>query len=131
MRNIPDAVSGLCEENKNWSCHGGRIGNEKNATDRYIEIRINGFEREIHWSLYAASFSLLLFPGYFSETVNLDIDYSIDGKLYSVNFSEKPNWSYWFGWIFFPWGSFASAPDEKLFLGILETLSKTFAKNDI
>lgn len=131
LRDLPETISNFCAENQNWDCGENRIGSGKNSAERRVEIRINGFERRIHWSLYAASFSLLLLPGYFHESMILDIDYFADGKHTSVIISEKPNWNYWFGWIFFPWGPFASASDEKLFLESVKALSQTFTKGNL
>ncbi|TGK14110.1 hypothetical protein EHO60_01845 [Leptospira fletcheri] len=85
-----------------------------------IEIKIDGFDREMHWSLYLSSFSLLVFPGYFQERLDFRASKTTgeNGKVPLPTVDDRLR--HWFGWIFFLWGPMLSDSVEDLFFSELK-----------
>ncbi|PJZ71531.1 hypothetical protein CH373_03335 [Leptospira perolatii] len=92
----------------------------RDHSENILEIKILGIDKKIHWSLYASSFSLLIFPGFFRESLHLEITKAQGENRINPVQLGTPTIKNWFGWIFFLWGPLASYSEEDLFLDVLE-----------
>ncbi|TGK19391.1 hypothetical protein EHO61_07935 [Leptospira fluminis] len=89
-----------------------------------MEIKIDGFDREMHWSLVLSSFSLLVLPGYFQERLDFRVFKMMDenGKMLLPAVDRGDSLRHWFGWIFFVWGPMVSDSVEDLFFSELKKI---------
>ncbi|MBE7413273.1 MAG: hypothetical protein L6Q54_14995 [Leptospiraceae bacterium] len=85
-------------------------------------VKILDFDRKTHWSGIVSIFTLLLFPGFFKEFINIEISFfDNEGKPTVLN-PNLPFLKHWLGWIFFLWGPLFSDNEKDLISSSLESL---------
>ncbi len=93
-------------------------GKFKNA----LIVKLKDFGRDTHWSGIVSFATLLLFPGFYEEYIDMEINFfDNDGKFTKID-SNLPYLKHWMGWIFFLWGPIASAKEKDLITDSIEAL---------
>lgn len=121
IQQISNIATELCKTKKNLNCfYDSPDPSDDQDYSSTVTVKIGGFQRRIHWSLYLSSFSLLVFPGFFKEEWNMEIsrtDLKIRVEQIHIPITEI---KHWFGLPFIFWGSAFAISDEKVFTEIIE-----------
>ncbi|TGK03480.1 hypothetical protein EHO58_13735 [Leptospira selangorensis] len=111
----------LCKTKKDLNCfYDSPDPSDDQNYSSTITVKVGGFQRRIHWSLYPSSFSLLLFPGFFKEEWNIEISrIDLKNRVEQIHIPSTEV-KHWFGWPFIFWGAALAISDEKVLTEIIE-----------
>ncbi|MEI1278980.1 hypothetical protein V6Z05_11690 [Leptospira venezuelensis] len=121
IEQISNIATELCKNKKNLNCfYDSPDPSDDQNFSSTVTVKIGGFHRNIHWSLYLSSFSLLIFPGFFKEEWSLEISKTdLKNRVEQIHIPTTEI-KHWFGWPFLFWGPAFAISDEKVFTEILE-----------
>ncbi|MGJ4789629.1 hypothetical protein [Leptospira koniambonensis] len=121
IQQISNIATELCKTEKSLNCfYDSPDPSDDQNYSSTVTIKIGGFSRRIHWSLYLSSFSLLLFPGFFKEEWDLEISRTVLKNRIEQIHIPATEIKHWFGWPFLLWGSAFAISDEKVLSEIIE-----------